>query len=176
MPELPSRYTRFEDGENRLRVLSTAIVGWEYWTDDEEGGRKPNRVRTFDELPDEVKEATGRERAKHFWAFVVYNYNDKALQILELTQRSIMKAFEGLDQSKSWGDVREYDLVVKRTKTGPKDRDVEYGVMPEPKKALSKEIKEEFERIAVDLTKLYDGDDPFIESGEALAEEASKKV
>ena len=29
-----SNYMKFVDGENRFRILSPAIVGWEYWNED----------------------------------------------------------------------------------------------------------------------------------------------
>lgn len=160
-PVSQSNYTKLEDGENQLRVLSSAVVGWEYWT--EEGGKRtPNRVRTQDELPKEVQRATDRQKqAKHFWAFVVINRKTDEIQILELTQKSLMKGIEGLVQSKSWGDPKNYDLVITRTKTGSDARDVEYSVRPEPKEKLDEGIAALYESMAIDLGKLFTGEDPF---------------
>src|SRR5687768_4275026 len=88
-PEIKSNYMEFEEGQNAIRILSSAIVGYEWWVDVEEGGRKPIRVRTADEVPTEVKNATDREdKAKHFWAFTVFNYKTKSIQILELKQQT----------------------------------------------------------------------------------------
>ena len=57
-PEIPSNYMELEEGANTFRVLSSAIVGYEWWVDASEKGRKPMRVRTADEVPEEVKNAT----------------------------------------------------------------------------------------------------------------------
>ena len=66
-PETPSHYMELEEGPNAFRILSSAIVGYEWWVDAAEHGRKPIRVRTADEVPEEVKHATeNRARAKHF--------------------------------------------------------------------------------------------------------------
>lgn len=163
IPEQPSKYLKFEDGENKIRILSPALLGWEYWIDDpeEKGKRKPIRVRTEDELPEDIKKLTGRERAKHFWAFTVWNYQMETVQILEITQVTIMRLIEGLYKSRSWGDVKKYDIIINRTKTGSKDRDVEYSIVPEPKKELSKEIKDKVSAMPVILEALFENGDPF---------------
>ena len=73
-PEIPSKFMEFEEGLNTFRVLSSAIVGYEWWMTSGEEGRKPVRVRTADEVPDEVRNTLdSRRKAKHFWAFTVYN-------------------------------------------------------------------------------------------------------
>lgn len=160
-PETPSNYLKFDEGENQFRVLSDAVVGWEYWTE-EAGKRTPNRVRTVDELPKEVQRATDTQKqAKHFWAFVVLNKATNDIQILELTQKSLMKGIEGLAASKSWGDPKAYDIVVTRTKTGPEARDVEYSVRPEPKEKLDEGVQALYESMGIDLNKLFTGEDPF---------------
>ena len=160
-PEVQSNYMKFEDGETQFRVLSAAVVGFEYWT--EEGGKRtPNRVRTQDELPKEVQRATDRQKqAKHFWAFVVLNRKSNDIQILEVVQKQLMKGIEGLVMSKSWGDPTAYDLVVTRIKTGPEARDVEYSVRPEPKEKLDEGVAQLYESMGIDLEKLFTGEDPF---------------
>jgi len=41
---------------------------------------------------------------KHFWAFVVWNFDTKAVVILEITQTTIQTAMEELIHSEEWGD------------------------------------------------------------------------
>ena len=160
VPEPQSRYMRFEEGENKIRILSETLLGWEYWVEDDEGNRKPIRVRTEEELPANIAK-TGRDKAKHFWAFIVWNYQLEAIQILELTQVGIQRAIEGLYKSKDWGDVSDYDIIVKKTKTGTRDMDVEYNVIPTPKKKVAKEIEEALIANPINLEALYEGKDPF---------------
>ena len=56
--EIQSNYMEFEEGQNAFRILSSAIVGYKWWVDTDEGGRKPIRVRTAEEVPADVKNAT----------------------------------------------------------------------------------------------------------------------
>lgn len=152
-----SNYMKFQADENKFRVLSKPIVGWEYWVE-EDGKRSPRRVRTYEELPAFVKTLTGRERPKHFWAMVVWNYQDSKIQILEITQGGIQKSIETLASDEDWGTPLEYDLVVKKEGDG---LDTEYQTNPKPKKDLHPEIVKAYKNISVELEALYQGKDPF---------------
>lgn len=178
MPQAPSKYMKFEEGENTFRILDLAISGWEYWTDKEvenngkrETKRFPNRVRSYNEVPEEyLQPADQRQRAKRFMAFKVYNYNageDGAVQVLEITQSGVMRSLEALGESKKWGDPRLYDLTVNRVQTGKNATDVEYSVVPNPKEQFLKQV--EADAIRVNLTALFEGGDPFAEPGQDLS-------
>ena len=161
-PDIPSNYMDLEVGQNAFRILSSAIVGYKWWVDTDEGGRKPIRVRTAEEVPSEVKNATDREdKAKHFWAFTVYNYKTKIIQVLELKQQTIMRAIEALVNNAKWGDPKKYDIIIEKVKTGAKDWDVEYNVIPEPPTQLDGGIVELAKNIPVNIKALYKGEDPF---------------
>ena len=161
-PEIPSNYMDLEVGKNAFRILSSAIVGYEWWVDAGEGRRKPKRVRTADEVPTAVKNATDdQDKAKHFWAFTVYNYKTKSIQVLELKQQTIMRAIEAFVKNTKWGDPKKYDIIIEKVKTGAKDWDVEYNVIPEPPTPLDAGIAELAKQIPVDLNALYKGEDPF---------------
>ncbi len=171
-----SNYMKFKADDNRFRVLSKPIMGWEYWTDNEDGKRSPNRVRKQEELPANVQNSTVREKqAKHFWAFVVWNYSENRVQILELTQKSIMKAVETLSSDDDWGSPFDYDIVVKKEGDG---LDTEYQTNPKPKKELDEEIIKVFKSLNVVLEALYDGDDPFAsnEKVEEVEEDKPEKI
>lgn len=160
-PESTSHYMKLEDGENTFRVLGSAITGYEYWI--EEGGKRtPNRVKSQDDLPKDVQQTQDRQKqAKHFWAFPVLNRQTSEVQILELTQKTLMKQIMGLVESKNWGDPKAYDLTITRRKTGSEARDVEYSVMPQPKEALDEGIAQYYKDLNIDLNKLFVGGDPF---------------
>ena len=160
-PEKPSKYMKLKEGKTPFRVMSSAIVGWVYWTNDDKGKRKPVRVRTEDEVPKEFH-GTGRNRVKHFWAFVVYNIADEMIQILEVTQNSIMIGIETYTKDKeNWGSPKNYDLVINRVKTGSRDMDVDYFVSGIPPKPVDEGIKVFYEAMKIDLEALYKGEDPF---------------
>jgi hypothetical protein len=161
-PESEQRYMELAEGTNTFRILSPAIVGYEWWVDTGDGGRVPIRVRTAEEVPTEVRNAaSSRAKAKHFWAFVVYNYQTQTIQVLELKQQTIMRAIEAFAKNPTWGNPMQYDLIVEKVKTGSRDRDVEYNVIPEPPTPLDPGIAELAQQVPVRLDALYNGEDPF---------------
>ena len=150
-------YMKLKDGENVLRVLSSAIVGYEYWTED----NKPVRSKeVFKGIPEDIRlDKDGNPtKVKHFWAFIVWNYDSGAIQILEITQATIQGAIKALVDNKKWGSPKEYDLAITRTGEG---FDTEYNVVPNPKEDLSPEIKEFYEAKNINLEALYENGNPF---------------
>jgi hypothetical protein len=169
--ESAGSYMKLVDGENRFRVLSSAITGWEWWEDDGKGNRLPKRVRKVDDVPSEAWNREKKDRPREFWAFAVYNYDAKAIQILELKQQSIMGDIEKLVRNAKWGSPKEYDVAIIRTKTGSQAFDVEYSVMPEPKEPIDPGIVKAYEDMAINLEALYEGGDPFAAGKQAAAEQ-----
>jgi hypothetical protein len=133
--EPTGNYMKLQQGENVFRVLSSAITGYEYWNLD----NKPIRSKTqWTSTPSDIKRKDdGKPSAvKHFWAFVVWNYAAKKVQILELTQKGIMSSMKAYIGNKAWGDPKGYDLTV--TKTGS-NLDTEYVTMANPHSDAPKE-------------------------------------
>jgi hypothetical protein len=152
----------FKEGINTFRVLSSAIVGYLWWVTSGEEGRKPVRVRAADEVLDEVRNTLDtRRKAKHFWAFSVYNYKAETIQVLVVKQQTIMRAIEAFGKNPKWGNPKRYDLIVEKTRTGSQARDVEYSVILEPPTQLDAGIAELATQVPVRLEALYEGRDPF---------------
>ena len=153
IPEAPSNYMRFLDGNNRFRVLSSAVVGYEYFNKD----NKPVRSKEAPEItPIDIK-VNGK--VKPFWAFAVWNYQTKAIQILELTQKTIMNAVKGYVDNEKWGNPFMYDFCV--VKTGA-DLETKYQTQAEPPLGEpSDEIKNAYMEKPVSLGALFVGADPF---------------
>jgi len=145
-------YMRFKEGANKFRVLSSAIVGNEAWEDTEEG-RRPVRFRTTDDIP-----ARFAGELKYFWAFVVWNYQDERVQILEITQKGIRDDIRGYTQDEDWGDPKEYDITVTRSGDG---LDTKYQTKVSPKKKIDPAIEKAYKALTIDLEALYTNDDPF---------------
>lgn len=135
-PAGSSSFMKLEEGENRFRVLSEATIGWEGWIDG-----KPFRRKGIEQniTPDEVEinKMSKKPAINHFWAFLVYDYADGQVKILEITQKTIMRALEGLSNDSDWGDPVKYDISIERV-DGNK---VSYNVKPFPPKPISAEIK-----------------------------------
>lgn len=178
VPEKPSKYMKFQEGKNAIRMMSEIIMGYEYWVDDSENKdkRKPIRVKTEKEVPEEFSKASAgnwKVRAKYFWAVVVWNYQAETIQILEITQATVQKQLTKFMSNPKWGDSAKYDILIYKTKTGVEARDVEYQIMPEPKSKMDKGIVQFYKDLDVKLEALFEGEDPFAgDSGEKQVDEA----
>ena len=157
IPESNQNYFKFQQGENNFRVLSSAVVGFIYWTEN----KKPVRLKEmWKKKPADIKtEKNGSYSTKPFWSFVIWNYEASAIQIMEITQKTIMRAIKALVDNTKWGDPKNYDLTI--TKTG-EGLETEYSVMPNPQSKVQKEITDELEEKPVNLEALFENADPFL--------------
>jgi len=153
-----SRYLKIKNGENTFRILSSAIVGYEYWTNE----NKPIRSKTpFQSTSDIKMDKEGNPtKIKHFWAFVVWNYDIEAIQIFEITQTTLQTAIKGIVDNKKWGNPKEYDITIKKTGEG---MDTKYSVVPNPHSDIDGVIMEKYQNMEINLEALYSGDNPFKE-------------
>ena len=143
----PSNYFRYEDGENTIRILSSAITGFEYFNRD----NKPVRSKDgFEDTPSDIKDGG---KVKEFWAFVIWNYKEEKMQIMEITQKTIMAQVLALINNPKWGDVKSFDITI--NKSG-KSLETQYSIMPSPKTDAPVIYENN-----IKLEKLYDGEDPF---------------
>lgn len=152
VPQTGGNYMKFEKGDNLFRVLSSAIVGWEYWNDE----RKPVRLKSVPDIlpPNMQKDST----LKHFWAFLVWNYKVARIQVLEITQSTIQSAIQNLHEDVDWGSPKGYDIKI--TATGD-NLEREYTVSPKPHTPLKSEIEALLVNTPYDLENLFVGGDPF---------------
>ena len=142
-------YMKLEEGENRFRILSEPILGWIDWKD-----KKPLRYR-MDKKPEKPVDPT--KPIKHFWAMIVWNYNESKIQILELTQKTLQRGIESLVRNADWGSPYFYDISIKRSGT---KQETDYGIIAIPPKPLASGIRQAFEDKPIYLPALYDGLDP----------------
>lgn len=149
-PEGGGNFMKLQDGENKIRILSKPVVGWLDWKD-----KKPYRF-TMKNKPDKPME---KGPIKHFWAFVVWNYNAEAIQILEITQQTIQGAITALSKDEDWGAPFAYDLKI--SKKG-KDLDTKYTVTPAPKKPIPDAISKAGLEKPCYLEAIFSGQDPWV--------------
>lgn len=149
-PKSSNNYMKLQDGENKIRILTAPILGWEDWVEN-----KPVRYR-FDNKP--CKSHDPKKPIRHFWALIVWNYQEEKIQILQLTQATIRHNIEALDKDKDWGQPFFYDIKIIRKGEGV---DTEYMVNPIPHKELEIIIKEEFINHPCNLEALFENGDPF---------------
>lgn len=152
---------KFDEGDTKVRVLSNAITGWVYWVKGEGDKNTPVRVK---EAPESVPpEAQPNKFNKNkfideFWAFVVWNYKEAKIQIMDITQVTIREPIFDLYSSDDWGDPKGYDLTI--TKKVENDF-TKYFVKPSPPSETLPEIRTAFTARPVYLEALFEGKDPF---------------
>ena len=152
IPKAENNYLKLEDGNTKFRIVSKPIIGYVAWTEE----KKPLRKKDNDFSGVRLQEGTS---PKHFWAMVVWNYEDEKTQILEITQKTIMKAIQRYASNPDWGTPLDYDITI--TRSGQK-LNTEYALVASPKKDLSADVLSVIEENKVNLEALFTGEDPFL--------------
>jgi hypothetical protein len=181
-PKTSNYYMKLNEGENKFRILSQPILGWEDWDE-----KRPVRYR-MDAKP--LKSIDPKKPIRHFWSFIVWNYAEEHIQILHIVQASIRNSLEMLCKDSDWGDPYFYDIKIIKSGAG---KDTEYTVNPLPHKPLNPAIKQSFIDRPCNLEALFDNADPFgpwetvtqgifskeeivVEKPTVISEEQSKKL
>jgi len=165
VPKTSGNYLKFEKGANKFRIVSSAIIGYVYWNNQ----NKPVRVEQRpEEIPADIRFENGKYSIKHFWAFTVIDRSDGKIKICEITQSSIMTAMKAIIDNADWGNPQGYDINI--TKTGD-SLETKYTVQPSPHKPLTDEEQELVKNTFVNLNALYVGADPFSDKIDLLAVE-----
>lgn len=149
-PKSSGGYMKLQDGENKIRILSKPILGWEEWID-----QKPVRYK-YDEKPDAWVDHT--KPGRHFWSFLVWNYSEERVQILHILQGSIRKGIEDLTKDSDWGNPAFYDIKIHRS---GKDLKTKYSVIAANKSEVPEYMKDAYRENPCNLSNLFTGDDPF---------------
>lgn len=158
IPRGSSQFAKLQDGANKFRILSDIVVGWEGWKDN-----KPFRHEgsVCNIKPEQVDlNQNEKPNINYFWAMVVWNYKEEKIQVLELTQKTIMGPLKDMEDNEDWGDLKKYDIQINKSKV---DGKVTYSVLGIPPKPLSTGIKQKYEESDVDVSKLFDGKYPMEE-------------
>jgi len=157
---------KFNSGDTKIRILTpkeSIIIGTVAWihkdhTDD--GNPKPKRFR-----PEEKVEMLPEyESLKTFRSMVVWNYEEKSLQVFNCEKPTIWNPIAAYARNKKWGNPDGYDIVINRK---GESFSTAYSIIAEPHSEIEKEIKEQYEASNINLEALYwseefpYGGDPF---------------
>ena len=146
-----SNYTRLKDGDTKIRILTSPIIWFEYFTVD----NKPKRSKAMFTKTDDIKDWW---KVKEFWAFVVWNYNEEKIQVMEIVQNTIKDQIFALAKDDDFWDPKLYDIKINRS---GKDLETKYQVKALGKTEFTnKEAIEESKKI--NLEALFDWEDPFL--------------
>jgi hypothetical protein len=152
--ESTSRYTRLDKGTNTLRFLGKPVFYNETWIE-ENGDRKPRRFPIGQNVS--LSEC-GPDGIKQVMSIKVYNYNEKAIQVFSVSQKTILQAIKKYSLNPKYGDPTGYDINIEKTGESKQTR---YNVIADPKEALNPAVVEADKAFPVDLSKLVTNDDPF---------------
>lgn len=155
------RMSKFEKGENRIRVLLEPLGYWQYWEPilnesgvpvlNESGMVKSKPVRS---LPDAK---TGREDEKYVLNFYIWNYKTKKTVILQVDQEGVKQKLTSFQNDPDFGSLLGYDLKIMKSGEGMQTR---YDIFPMQPKPLSSEVKEALKE-PVNLEALWFNKDPW---------------
>ena len=123
------------DGEHRFRIVQAAIGGFIEWDNN-----KPIR---HEERPRVIKNPDKPPRV--FWALYVWDYAQRDLFVMEVSQKSLLSALKSFGENDEWGDLTTFDIKIKKTKTNKMMHDkyiFDYSIIPVPHKPMSSEILE----------------------------------
>lgn len=149
-PKTSNNYLKLQEGDNKIRILSRPVVGYEDWVEN-----KPIRYSMNDKP---MRPHDSKKPIRHFWAMIVWDYVDSKIKILHITQATIRSTIEALARNTDWGVPYAYDITI--SKKG-NDLKSEYSVTPSPKKNVSNEIINEFKNKPINLNALFRNEDPF---------------
>ena len=154
-------YTKIDLGENKFRIMSSAITGYLFWSL-VNGKKKPIRSKDHPGFSPAgiIIDSNGKpDRVSHFWAFIVWNYAKARLEVFEMTQVSLREKLGILAADEDWGDPTEYNIKI--TKSGS-NLETKYDLIGSPQRvAPPQEAIAAFAAREIDLTVLYTGGDPF---------------
>lgn len=153
VPRSPGMYMKLEPGENRIRILTRAVLGWQDWTAD----KKALRFRQ-DQKPQ--RSAVPGQDIKHFWGMIVWNRKYRVIQCLEITQPGIQDKIKKYSKDPDWGSPMHYDLKIIKTGTG---KQTKYDVTPAPKSDANADpdIMHAMMDITITLDAIFTGGEPF---------------
>lgn len=155
IPTGSGQFAKLVDGKNKFRVLSDVVLGWEGWKDKKPFRHEGQICKIKSEDVD--LNQNGQPNINYFWAMVVWNYNEKKIQVLEITQKTVMGPLYELEQNPDWGDLKGYDIEINKKKEGDKTKYYVLGIPPKP---LADEIAEAYEKTEVKLDALFKGEYP----------------
>ncbi len=138
-----SSYFKLKQSRNKIRIITSAVVGYETWDN-----KQPTRTKTSN--PEAIEE-------KMFWSCGVIDRVDGKLKIWTFTQKSIMNALMDIIEDEDFGDPKNYDLTIIREGESLETR---YTVLPLAPKKLTESEQALVGMTNINLEVLFDGGNP----------------
>jgi len=142
-------YFKFKSWDNKFRILTSPIIWYEYFDIED----KPHRSKEVIKDPIDIKE---KGKVKQFRAFLVYNYDEKRIQVMSITQAGIKQQIQWYINDADYWNPLDYDIKINKTGDW---LETKYQVKTLGKSDLPKEVAEAYWDIIiwVDMERFYDG-------------------
>ena len=161
-------------GSVRFALLSDQpLEFYECWGESAEGQLKPFRFveePTADDIDVELgdytrrqnRDGTGFEMPKFAIAVPVYSFESGTVQVMSLTQKSLIRELDTISQQEDYSDLLAWDFNLSKEGSG---LTTEYRLMPLPRKkgsdASMKEAWDAAQAAGFDIHQLLTGGNPF---------------
>jgi len=158
-------------------VSDEALEMYELWGTAPDGKSKPFRFLeepTPEEIDQELGEYTRRlnydgtapEPMKFVLALAVYNYETQAIEVMSLSQKSLIRELDGISQTEDYDDITACDFTLGKEGAG---KDTKYKLLPVPRRkgadAAIQAAWSEAQDAGFDLNRLVVGGNPFAAQG-----------
>ena len=146
---------------------------YELWGEGPDGKARPFRFDS-EPSPDDItlalgdytrrvnREGTGVEPMKFALALPVYNYETARVEVLQLSQKSLIRELDAVSQMEDYSDILAIDFLLGKEGSG---LNTEYKLTPVPrKKGADKDITAAWSDVRAagfDIDRLLIGADPF---------------
>lgn len=158
----------------RFALLSDEpLEMYELWCEDPQGKAKPFRF-DYEPTPDDInmaigdstrrvnRDGTGFEPIKFVIALPVYNYDATEIQVLSLTQKSLIRELDAVSQTEDYADITATDFTLGKEGSG---LNTEYKLMPVPRRkgadATIAAAWEDAKAAGFDISRMLTGGNPF---------------
>jgi len=178
IPQESSKYMKFENGQNKFRILESPVLGFVYFNTN----KKPVRSSAMPESPKDLgtNKYTGEiNKIEHFWGLKVYNFLTKRIELLEVKQKTIQSQILSFANDPDWGNPKDYNIVVDKKGDYKKGERVEYLVKFSPKgNEITAEMQKAINETDIDFNKWMKGEkNVFIKkNNEEFLEEKEEEI
>lgn len=163
-----------DGGSVRFALLSEEpLEFYECWGTAPDGSQKPFRfdyeptpedisTELGDYTPREGRGGPGTADVKFAIAVPVFNYDSGSVQVMSLTQKSILRELDAISQEEDYSDLMAWDFTLSKKGTG---LTTEYKLRPAPRKKGSQDhidsAWDEAKTNGFDISRLITGGNPF---------------
>jgi hypothetical protein len=163
-----------DGGSARFALLTDEPLEFhECWGTAPDGSSKPFRFNfdpTYEDVIAELGNYTPREGrggpgtadVKFAIAVPIWNYEAGAVQVMQITQKSLLRELDALSQQEDYANLLEWDMTISKKGSG---LSTEYRLRPAPRKKGSQDAIDAAWKEALDagfdLERLLTGGNPF---------------